>query len=197
MSADHAHHGEHDEGDTTGTHGMLLFGEDDPLSVASPDVQPVHTTSRCSLRSGSTRLCGRCLVADRQGDGGGNVHVRPAALPDHRAESEFWRPATSTDVDRGHDFRGHFEHGGEPITESVVARSGTGRTFRGPRRRRGTRAGSGADLSLFRGRRAALSRARDQCEAGLRPGAEGAVGSRHWQRSISSTSSGRGGRPIV
>ena len=28
MSHDHAHHGEGDHGDTTGIHGMLLFGED-------------------------------------------------------------------------------------------------------------------------------------------------------------------------
>jgi hypothetical protein len=123
MSDHHAHAGGHHEGDTTGVHGMLLFGEEElylshlPMFASPHNFQVLlEVTFDAGVRD--------ALASDRE-----SVHTfAPEPFPIVELEPGGETPAR-TSIE-GTIFRGHFERGGDPIAEGVTAQVQDVVTFR-------------------------------------------------------------------
>ncbi len=117
MSNHHAHAGEHGEGDTTGVHGMLLFGDEEVYLSHLPMFASPHNF-QVLLEVKFDDGVHEVLLSDRQTAGG--IHTfDPEPFPIVELEPGGDKPAR-TSIE-GTIFRGHFERGGEPIAEGVVA----------------------------------------------------------------------------
>jgi hypothetical protein len=127
MSDHHAHAGGHGEGDTTGVHGMLLFGEEElylshlPMFASPHNFQVLlEVTFDADVRE--------VLLSDRQAISDGIHTFAPEPFPIVELEPGGDKPAR-TSIE-GTIFRGHFERGGEPIAKGVVAQVQDVVTFR-------------------------------------------------------------------
>ncbi|MFC7534609.1 hypothetical protein [Actinoplanes sp. GCM10030250] len=118
-----AHHGHSgpgsDPGDTTGRHGMLLFGED-PLYLSHLPMYTVPHNFQVVLEVALDDATRGILRADRALHGDGMYTFDPAPFPIDEIEPHDDAPART--VLDGTLVRGHFERGGVPI--ATAARAG-------------------------------------------------------------------------
>jgi hypothetical protein len=108
MTSQHAHH---NHGDTTGVHGMLLFGEETIYLSHLPMFNRLHRFQVLVEVSFADDVSAT-LAADRK-DAGGEIYT---FLP----EPFTMDGSTPASLD-GTIFHGHFERGGRPIAEGVTA----------------------------------------------------------------------------
>lgn len=108
MTSQHAHH---NHGDTTGVHGMLLFGEETIYLSHLPMFSRLHRFHVLVEVSFADDVSAT-LAADRK-DAGGEIYT---FVPEPFAMDG----STPTSLD-GTIFHGHFERGGRPIAEGVTA----------------------------------------------------------------------------
>ena len=120
MSDQHAGHGGHDEGDTTGTHGMLLFGDDTLYLSHLPMFTSPHNF-QVLLEVSFDEAVRDVLTSDRQDGGGGMYTFVPLPFPITELSPEAGSQRAARTSFEGTMFRGHFEQGGEPISEGVMA----------------------------------------------------------------------------
>jgi hypothetical protein len=118
MSDHHAHTGPHAEGDTTGVHGMLLFGEEEFYLSHLPMFASPHNF-QVLLEVSFDDPVRDVLLSDRQAAGAGIRTFVPEPFPIVELEPGGDKQAR-TSIE-GTIFRGHFERGGEPIAGGVVA----------------------------------------------------------------------------
>jgi hypothetical protein len=117
MSHHHAHGG-HGEGDTTGVHGMLLFGEEQLYLSHLPMFESPHNF-QVLLEVGFDDPVRETLRSDREGGPDRMYTFVPETFPIVELDPGGEGPAR-TSIE-GTIFRGHFERGGEPIAEGAVA----------------------------------------------------------------------------
>ncbi len=118
MSHEHGHTGGHGEGSTTGVHGMLLFGEEVLYLSHLPMFASPHNF-QVLLEVGLDDVAREAFLADRRVAGDGIHTFVPEPFPiDELVPRAGGQARTSIE---GTIFRGHFERGGEPIAESVIA----------------------------------------------------------------------------
>jgi hypothetical protein len=118
MSHHHAHAGGHGEGDTTGVHGMLLFGGEELYLSHLPMFASPHNFQvllEVTFDAGVREV----LRSDRQGTSDGIHTFAPEPFPVVELDPEGGKPAR-TSIE-GTIFRGHFERGGDPIARDVIA----------------------------------------------------------------------------
>ena len=119
MSDHHAHAGGHSEGDTTDFHGMLLFGEAELyLSHLPMFVRPHNFQVLLEVKFDDAVR--EVLLSDREGAEDGIHTFAPERFPIVELKPDGDKPAR-TSIE-GTIFHGHFERGGTPIAEGVVAR---------------------------------------------------------------------------
>jgi hypothetical protein len=115
-SHDGGHHHEDGECDTTGRHGMLLFGED-PLYLSHLAMYACPHHFQVQLEVGLDDTALGALRADRAQTGGGMYTVDPAIFPIAELDPHDGGPVRTSL--KGTLVRGHFERGGKPIARDV------------------------------------------------------------------------------
>src|SRR6266508_1040805 len=118
MSHEHTHAGGHGEGGTTGVHGMLLFGEEVLYLSHLPMFASPHNF-QVLLEVGLDDAGREAFLSDREVAGDGIYTFVPEPFPIAELAPRADGPARTSI--KGTIFRGHFERGGEPIAEGVVA----------------------------------------------------------------------------
>ncbi|HEX7734636.1 MAG TPA: hypothetical protein VF458_07230 [Ktedonobacteraceae bacterium] len=113
--------GAHEECDTTGTHGMLLFGDQEALYLSHLPMFTSPHNFQVILEVGFDDAIRNTFLSDHQADGK-TIHTfvpEPFPIVDLR-DRGFGNGPARTSL-RGTIFHGHFERGGKPIAEDVVA----------------------------------------------------------------------------
>jgi hypothetical protein len=113
----HEHAGGH--GGTTGVHGMLLFGEEVLYLSHLPMFASPHNF-QVLLEVGFDDDVRAAVLSDRGVPDDGIYTFVPQPFPVAELSPESGRPSRT--AIEGTIFRGHFERGGEPIAEDVVAK---------------------------------------------------------------------------
>lgn len=120
MTGEHSHHSDHqhgsDECDSTGRHGMLLFGED-PLYVSHLPMYECPHNVQFVGEIGVDAEVLDLLRADRARHGDGLYTFDPVPFP--IAELERRDGVAARNGFEGTLVRGHFERGGTPIATGV------------------------------------------------------------------------------
>ncbi|GAA0929792.1 hypothetical protein [Virgisporangium aurantiacum] len=120
MTGEHSHHSGHqhgsDECDTTGRHGMLLFGED-PLYLSHLPMYECPHNVQFVGEVGFDPEALDLLRADRARHGDGLYTFDPVPFP--IAELERHDGVAARNAFEGTLVRGHFERGGTPIASNV------------------------------------------------------------------------------
>jgi hypothetical protein len=114
----HGDHPGHGEGDTTGVHGMLLFGEDVVYLSHLPMFMSPHNF-QVLLEVGFDDAVHELLRADRDASDGGLHTFEPEVFAITELDPGGDGPART--AIEGTIFHGHFERGGTPIAEHVTA----------------------------------------------------------------------------
>jgi hypothetical protein len=115
----HGDHPGHGEDDTTGVHGMLLFGEDVVYLSHLPMFMSPHNF-QVLLEVGFDDAVHELLRADRDASAGGGLHTfEPEVFAITELDPGGDGPART--AIEGTIFHGHFERGGTPIAEHVTA----------------------------------------------------------------------------
>ncbi len=120
MSDHHAHGGTHREGDTTGIHGMLLFGDEEALYLSHLPMFASPHNFQVILEVGFDAAVRDTFLSDRQAAGDGIHTFVPELFPIVELHDQGGDGPARTSI-RGTIFRGHFERGGKPIAEDIVA----------------------------------------------------------------------------
>jgi hypothetical protein len=119
MSHQHTHAGEHADASTTGVHGMLLFGEDVLYLSHLPMFASPHNF-QVLLEVGLDDAAREAFLSGDDVAAGDSIHTfAPQPFPIVELDPDADGPGR-TSIE-GTIFRGHFERGGEPIAEDVVA----------------------------------------------------------------------------
>ncbi|WP_460519688.1 hypothetical protein [Flindersiella endophytica] len=118
---EHTHEHPHDhapgECDTTGRHGMLLFGED-VLYLSHLPMYACPHNFQVLLAVELDEAAAKTLRDDRELNGNGQYTVDPTVFPIAELESHEGRPErTSLQATL---VRGHFERGGTPIASDII-----------------------------------------------------------------------------
>jgi len=116
MTGEHGHHHGSDECDTTGRHGMLLFG-DDPLYLSHLPMYECPHNVQFLGEAGFDPGVLELLRADRTRHGDGLYTFDPVPFP--IAELERRDGVAARNAFEGTLVRGHFERGGTPIATGV------------------------------------------------------------------------------
>lgn len=118
MAHDHAHGGGHDDHDTTGMHGMLLFGREVLYMSHLPMFATPHNF-QVLLRVALDDAADQVLRDDREAGDQSMYTFAPAPFPIAELDPGGEHP-TRTSIE-GRLFRGHFERGGQQIAAGAVA----------------------------------------------------------------------------
>jgi hypothetical protein len=116
MTGEHSHHHGSEDCDSTGRHGMLLFGADPPYVSHLPMYECPHNVQFLG-EAGLDPAALDVLRADREQHGDGLYTFDPAIFP--IAELEPHDGVAARTSMRGTLVRGHFERGGTPIARKV------------------------------------------------------------------------------
>lgn len=121
----HDHHldapsGGHHHSDTTGIHGMLLFGDEEALYLSHLPMFASPHNFQVILEVGFDDAVQNTLLSDFQA-AGADIHTFvPHPFPITELQGQGGEAPARTSI-RGTIFRGHFERGGKPIATDVVA----------------------------------------------------------------------------
>ncbi|MFC5749828.1 hypothetical protein [Actinomadura rugatobispora] len=107
------------QGKTTGIHGMLVFGDDVPRFSHFPMFQPPHH-SQVILEVGFDGATKGVLDADRKAESDNIFSFKPEVFDITELDPSGPGPVRTSL--RGTLYHGHFEHGGEPISEEITVR---------------------------------------------------------------------------
>ena len=107
----------HDHPDTTGRHGMLLFGDEELYLSHLPMFHPPHDF-QVLLRVRFDGASSDALLADRPAGGLDLYTFDPLEFPLAELDPQGGPLRTSIE---GTIYRGHFERGGQPIVSGAVA----------------------------------------------------------------------------
>ena len=118
MNHDHSHTGGHGDSDTTGVHGMLLFGEEAIYLSHLPMFATPHNF-QVLLEVAFEDAVRELLRSKGRGARDGIWTFAPDPFPIVELAPPAAEPAR-TSIE-GTVFQGHFERGGEPIAEGAVA----------------------------------------------------------------------------
>ena len=120
MIGHHAHGGGHHEGDTTGIHGMLLFGGEEALYLSHLPMFASPHNFQVILEVGFDDAVRNTFLSSQQ-TAGNDIHTFvPEPFPIVELGDQGGNGPVRTSM-RGTIFRGHFERGGKPIAKGVVA----------------------------------------------------------------------------
>lgn len=116
----HAHGDAPGMGDTTGIHGMLLFGGQEALYLSHLPMFASPHNFQVILEVGFPGAVRDTLLSDQQA-AGDDIHTFvPEPFPIIDLQGQGGKDPVRSSM-QGTIFRGHFERGGKPIVEDVVA----------------------------------------------------------------------------